>query len=373
MKISRAGAARSDYFTLFSFGRRFWAGRSTAPACKYTIRIIACCGFGAMMWGLVSCHSEHMKATANFSHSSRIFLTSPPAQGAVMYEADVNTDIPVAGFKSHHWGRPVWHLLNFVPQLRLRQYTTDSSPVRSPSYMPRVDLYTMARMHSWGARTAWFGTQFTVGHHSNGQDGCTFTSQDGKFDLSSGKRIGNCVEVPDRERELNHLNGSFGLNFVRISLPFYLYETDAARHPIASHFVKLSMDLGTFSEDADTAPVYPGRRLGLEYRYEHLVELDLPVPFDGGSREYIAGIWLEGVRRFGVEDAAFFPGGWSGQQFSVEGEVSIAQRTSGLGIFIGGYAGRDYYNISFDEEIAVIRGGVFWRHAGLSNLDELGK
>jgi hypothetical protein len=231
----------------------------------------------------------------------------------------------------------------------------------------------MARMHGWARKTAWLGAQFTVGHHSNGQDGCTFTSQDGNFDLSDGRRIGDCVEVPNRERELNHLNGSFGFNFIRVSLPLYVYETDKTRQPISSHFLRPSMDLGTFSEDPDTAPVYPARRVALEYRYERLVEFDLPITFGRGSRDHIVGIWLEGVRRFDVEDDAFFPGGWSGQQFSLEGEISIAERVSGLGLFMGGYIGRDYYNITFDEEIAVIRGGVFWRYAGLSNLDELGE
>lgn len=336
--------------------------------------VIARCGVGAMIWASAAgCHSERAMAAANFSRTSRFFVTSPPARGTVIFEADVNPDIPVAGFKAHHGGRPFWYLLNFAPQLRLRMYKTDSSPVRSPSYMPRIDLYTMARMGSWAGRTAWGGLQLTVGHHSNGQDGCTFTSQDGNFDLSDGRRIGDCVEVPGRERELNHLNGSFGLNYFRIALPLYLYETDTTRHPRAAHFLRPSVDLGTFSEDLDTAPIYPRRRVALEYRYEHLVDFDFPLTFGRGSREHIWGIWLEGVRRFGVEDDAFFPGGWSGQQFSLEGEVSIAERASGLGIFIGGYIGRDYYNITFDEEIAVVRGGVFWRHAGLSNLDKLGE
>lgn len=338
-----------------------------------TMGVVARCGLGAMIWFAAGCHSQRALAAANFSRSSRIFVTSPPARGTVIFEADVNPDIPVAGFKSHHWGRPFWHLLNFAPQLRLRMYKTDSSPVRSPSYMPRVDLYTMTRLHVGARRTTWIGTQLTVGHHSNGQDGCTFTSQDGNFDLSDGRRIGDCVEVPGRVRELNHLNGSFGLNFVRLALPIYAYDTDAARHPRSSHFLRPSVDLGTFSEDLDTAPIYPRRRVALEYRYEHLVEFDLPITFGTGSREHIVGLWLEGVRRFGVEDPSFFPGGWSGQQFALEAEVSIAERASGLGIFLSGYVGRDYYNIAFDEQIAVIRGGVFWRHAGLTNLDELGE
>jgi hypothetical protein len=335
--------------------------------------VIARCGLGAMIWASAGCHSERAMAAANFSRSSRVFLTSPPARGTVVFEADVNPDIPVAGFKARHGRVPAWYLLNFAPQLRLRMYQTDSSPVRSPSYMPRVDLYTLARVHAWARRTAWVGAQFTVGHHSNGQDGCTFTSQDGNFDLSDGRRIGECVEVPGRARELNHLNGSFGLNFVRLALPLYAYETDGRRRPISSHFLRPSVDLGTFSEDRDTAPIYPRRRIGLEYRYERLARFDVPITFGRGSREHIWGIWLEGVRRSGVEDTTFFPGGWSAQQLSLEGEVSIAERASGLGIFIGGYIGRDYYNITFDEEIAVIRGGVFWRHAGLANLDELGE
>jgi hypothetical protein len=340
---------------------------------KLLMGVIARCGLGAMIWASAGCHSERMQAAANFSRTSRVFLTSPPARGVVVFEADIDPDIPVAGFKSRHWRRPFWHLFVFAPQLRLRMYKTDSSPVRAPSYMPRVDWYTMARMHAWSRRTAWLGAQFTVDHHSNGQDGCTFTSQDGNFDLSDGRRIGDCVEVPDRERELNHLNGSFGFNFFRVSIPLYVYETDEKRQPISSHLLRTSMDLGTFSEDPDTAPIYPARRVALEYRYEHLVEFDLPITFGRGSREHIVGIWLEGVRRFGVEDDAFFPGGWSGQQFSLEGEISIAERVSGLGLFLGGYIGRDYYNITFDEEIAVIRGGVFWRFSGLSNLDELGE
>ena len=308
-----------------------------------------------------------------------MFAMSPPAKTYVLFAADVRPDIPVTGGKLKLLGTPMWSYLTFSPHLHLRMYATDSSPVRPVSFMPRADWYNLRKLGNPESST-WGGVQLTVGHHSNGQDGCTLTNQEAEFDLSTGRRISDCVERADLEPELNHLNGTFGLNFVRLSLPLYVQNLAGLTAVVRStHFASVSFDPGQFSVDTDTERFYPSKRVGLEYLYEARLDEELNESLCsilGGylcSAARVGGARLEAAYRYDVNDDRFFPGSFSKDQFSVEGEVWIADESMGLGLFIGGYIGRDHYNIAYDERIAIAQLGVIWRHRGLANMNELGK
>ena len=95
-----------------------------------------------------------------------------------------------------------------------------SAPVRTPSYMPKgtVQLVRFRNVSSGtdvdsdefnsGPIEFWLLDTIPFGHHSNGQDGCLFTSQE----RDEG---GECVEVaPTAEKVVNKQDGSFSTNYI---------------------------------------------------------------------------------------------------------------------------------------------------------------
>lgn len=102
--------------------------------------------------------------------------------------------------------RFAWSIVG-VPMVRLRMFKDDpSAPVKTPSYMPKGTGQLLwfklleERVHVLAA-------QATVGHHSNGQDGCLFQNRDPKRD---------CAPVPPLDSSfvpVNREDGSFSTNY----------------------------------------------------------------------------------------------------------------------------------------------------------------
>jgi hypothetical protein len=335
-----------------------------------SLRLVTWCLLAALC-GVAACHPQRFKAAENFSRGTRVFLTTPPRGRLVFFEAEYRHDLALVGDKIHRMGRPIWYFVSIAPHLRLRMYYTDSTPVRPPSYLPRMDVYALGRAGSFHARDAlymvWAGPHLTVGHHSNGQQGCTLASEEAEFDREEGKRMSSCVSTGG-EPALNHLDGSFGINFVRVGFPVYMQRLEGPNQKAqVSHFIEPSMDVGTFGVDPPLMPYYPERRVALEYLYEHACD-GFPMRLVCDERR-IFGARLEGAMRFGVDDPVF-----SGRRpLSLDAEVWIANQDTGVGVFLGGYVGHDHYNIAFDETIAVAQLGFFWRHRRLRNLDQIGR
>jgi len=124
----------------------------------------------------------------------------------------------------HFGGRTT--AIAFTPMYRVRIWKERSAPVRVPSFMPKATvqvnhLHQRKPGHQWGAsddppRPAargfvrlWSG-MLTVGHHSNGQDGCLFADE-------GGRELSPCPERLESVR-INRLNGSFSTNYVQASV-----------------------------------------------------------------------------------------------------------------------------------------------------------
>jgi len=58
-----------------------------------------------------------------------------------------------------------------TPQVIIRMYQEESSPVRTPSYIPQFTLYFRLNNNKFLNNTSVFGR---IAHHSNGQDGDFF-------------------------------------------------------------------------------------------------------------------------------------------------------------------------------------------------------
>ncbi|BCS31378.1 hypothetical protein TBR22_A05780 [Luteitalea sp. TBR-22] len=100
-----------------------------------------------------------------------------------------------------------------VPMVKLRMFIDEqSSPVRTPSYMPKGtgQLFWFKLQEK---KVDLFAAQATVGHHSNGQDGCLFKDQQ----RESEEKDADCVPAVPADRSqvaLNRRDGSFSTNYL---------------------------------------------------------------------------------------------------------------------------------------------------------------
>jgi len=114
-----------------------------------------------------------------------------------------------------------------VPMVKLRMFIEErSSPVRTPSYMPKGtgQLFWFKLQKD---RVDLFAAQATVGHHSNGQDGCLFLHQARESEDDDAE----CVpEVPaDRNHvAVNRRDGSFSTNYLLFGWRYRYIKLDAA-------------------------------------------------------------------------------------------------------------------------------------------------
>lgn len=107
--------------------------------------------------------------------------------------------------------------LYITTQFRLRGLNTQSGPVRSPSFMPRiVGQYLWAYMPNSdseeGRRVS--AVYLALGHHSNGGDGCVFSDQ---VVNAKGKCVSSLAsETPASEREVRLRGGNFTTNYLEV-------------------------------------------------------------------------------------------------------------------------------------------------------------
>jgi hypothetical protein len=257
-----------------------------------------------------------------------------------------------------HWG---WQL-STTPMVKLRMFDETSSPVRTPSYMPKGNVQ-FVRMRNLsradkddetelykGPVEMWLIDAVPFGHHSNGQNGCLFTQQ-------SRDAEGECVNVAGTSPlTVNKTDGSFSTNYIELGI-FYGRMHLTAR---------------------PDAPEYATDR---EWRAGGGVELN-PRGFLGGGIDDEL-IDLYGPTRLFVESMAarrdFLRCGRAEAQVRLQyihntpagipavktmAEVScLPRRWGGTGLFVRFYRGQDYYNLGFAESISRLQFGFTLQRA----------
>jgi hypothetical protein len=297
---------------------------------------------------------------AYFLEHSRIFYRLPPddlafegqiAPHLFFHRSDVFGDGDV-------FDQPVWTwAASFTPLLRLRMLSTESHPVRTPSYMPRPFL-DWQLFRASAVDTTWddrryadvpvrlWGITFTPwAHHSNGQDGCLFEHQ------IRGPVTGECIGTlpSDSIPVTNKVDGSFSTNFIRIRAgyswfaapdtvggPLQLnrrctYEFGVEYHPIGYLMGALSEDQAEYYSQWQVT-------LGVEWS----------APWKGQ--------WIVGADARWLNDPAPGVDNWA-----YDAEVSwLPDFLSGWGGFVRYYSGMDYYNLGFMEAISYLQFGFTW-------------
>jgi hypothetical protein len=278
-----------------------------------------------------------------------------------LYDADVG---------KHRWG---W-ALSFTPMIRLRNLDEESGPIKTLSWMPKLDLQVV-RMRRDSASTATSLTLHgTVGHHSNGQDECTYEPGIlGRDDL---------CPPPSRPEDvtINYPNGSFSTNYLRLGVVWKRYRL--VRREDYSMATR-ALTFGLYGETHPPGlkiggtlapplrPLYGSNRLRATAAFETRVG-----PSEPDSRSFWKGSvrlesWGEYIDKIApglpptfttIPDAPlnalYVPGeGSSRFRFLIEAAWT-PDWLRGWGLEVRYHHGQDYYNLLFIRDIHWFQAGI---------------
>ena len=211
--------------------------------------------------------------------------------------------------------------VELTPKIRLRIFRAESSPVWSPSFMPRATVYFW-RDRTWDFSQHRAGTFYSalISHHSNGQAGAFFTA----------------------DGAINHVDGSFSTNFFELGVHRFFFGGPGPTGGFG--IVSLSWEQHVpIDQTKELKGRYSTSRVNIrtDYMYpsEVLKEVDLDIALLLGS---VAG-WsaLDGHRITAELTGRFAP-------------PELRDAT----VFAKGYVGQDYYNIRFDQWVALLQIGL---------------
>ncbi len=301
----------------------------------------------------------HLVASQNFS--STLDLAKQSRRG-------------VKGFKEFSYS------ISGTPAVRLRMLRDVSAPVRTPSYLPRVNaqvLWTrglkdcdptrpkaecrpaaaatlqtlegavMEEATSMMAvpRVSVWEAHLIVGHHSNGQDGCLLATQ-----ARVPPTTGECVPTGSPTAEtINRRDGSFSTNYLRTGVNYSRNWMESSLEAIREARLRLEVEHHPRRWiDDDIEELYGRTRLNGAAAYA-----TRQVRFCRRRLEGSASVtWNPGV----VETVSEWSTSLQASCFPFNG--------GGWGYFVRVYRGQDYYNIGFLDEISRVHIGATFNQTG---------
>ena len=269
-----------------------------------------------------------------------------------------------------------------TPAVRIRMLRDVSAPVRTPSYMPRVNaqfLWTrglrdcassspkaecrpVSARADLGSATSGESVQVArallalprvsiweahaiLGHHSNGQDGCLTEGQ-----TRQPPETGDCVPaaVPTAET-INRRDGSFSTNYIRVGVNYSRNTMQADLQATREARVRVEFEYHPRAwVDSNIVDIYGRGRLmfGGAYAVKN-------IRFCSRRLEGSAGaIWNPGV----VDTVRSLSGSLQVSCFPWD--------NGGWGLFARLYSGQDYYNVGFLDNITRIHIGATFNQTG---------
>ena len=304
------------------------------------------------------------------------FVRMAPDMG-LMYEAQPAIPLFLYSSLDHLYARlrdpnPGWstgRMVVVTPMFRIRQLTdraAASSPVRTPSFMPKLTAQFLAtrRIRSGVDRGSVefplsaivFGVDGTFGHYSNGQAGCFRANERRKADGS-----GDCEPDPSaplRSDTLNTVDGSFSTWYFR-----------AQTHVRFAHYKDSLMFFAvTLAGGVDWHPAFLKPIGGMDSalaavygRQRPFGSIEVARRSQWGCSKALMVGWLPcGVGRlrasFTSEYIATRPPGISPHATTTELAWTF-DRYAGFGAIVRLHRGQDYYNIALGHELNVTQYG----------------
>jgi hypothetical protein len=254
--------------------------------------------------------------------------------------------------------RYAWSIVG-VPMVRLRMFINDTSaPVRTPSFMPKGTFQNFWFKLGINDRLNVLNAQVTIGHHSNGQDGCLYVGQ--TRDENQADRP--CTpEVPvDRSfRTLNRDDGSFSTNYMQFGFRFRnvvldppTILTDGSRDRTSNRDTTIGMDV----------EINPRGFLGGAG-----ISDDLRARYGGNRLSVLGGLgWRKGCQR--LETKGFikhiFGTGEDVPAWAGSIELQCLLGSTNWGPFVRYFAGQDYYNLAFQDDTSRLMIGMSYSQEG---------
>lgn len=340
-----------------------------------------------------------LRPEAYFFEPSKVLLLPHVAQGSssasgsqdqLAIEVEFNETIfPYqnrASPRDRHFGG-LSVAVGLTPMYRVRIWKERSAPVRTPSFMPKGTLQLnwlgpRELGEQWGGRKKGGGTvgmktfMATIGHHSNGQDGCLYADSEGNGYPTELCPDGKEGRGDPTEIRINRLNGSFSTNYVQLSGYLTLF-----RVPDMSTDDDLVRRLGLWTDERRAASAVS---VGLTYEYNFPFNafggaIEKPVrPIYGMNRlrvsagyrrypkrsghkpQFKVAVWLDVTDKredsadCGVTGVVGYEAGPCAPQigWGADLNVGLGSRVDFLGLYGRFYHGQDYYNLSFTHRKA---------------------
>jgi hypothetical protein len=262
----------------------------------------------------------------------------------VLFEAQIapNLYFPQLIHKSE--GTTFVGSLLFTFQARLRMLQSTSSPIIPPSFMPRLSLQGLfirpvvkkRESDDFEHRLVW-GGQLTLGHHSNGQEGC-FNGNERGIDGARCDALNNIPSFPP-----NEFNGSYSTNYLRGTVMFRnIFGIDYAGDLSASWYATAACERhlgGNAGGITEQQAFYTG--------YHHVLVtggIEYPLSLPGLRSGRVA---FDAAADFSPDaDIAYAAG-----LVYVRASLKYRPSNRGFGFFVGGHLGRDSYNILFAQSV----------------------
>lgn len=251
--------------------------------------------------------------------------------------------------------------LSTTPMVKLRMFREASSPVRTPSYMPKGNVQ-FARMRNLSRAPAsdetarnrgpiemWLIDAIPFGHHSNGQNGCLFTDQTRNVE-------GHCVVTnTSRPRAVNKTDGSFSTNYIDAGVYYGRMYVEGTGVPVPTTKREWRTGVGVqfnpkwylgAAIDDELADLYgqtrvfvEGNMAGRDYSFCGRLEGQVQLHYIHNAPEAIPSVTT-------IIEGACLPKKWGG-----------------TGLFVKFYNGQDYYNLGFAETIRQLQIGFTLQRA----------
>lgn len=242
---------------------------------------------------------------------------------------------------------------SFTLQMQIRFLNTASSPLRRPSFMPRLNLQVFRFDFDPGPRTRYREIELVahLGHHANGQEYCPF---------AYGSLTGSCPAFDTGHPDFtatNLVNGRFGTNYV--ALGGHVKWVTAVD---GNNYARTSWTAGAVGEyhprhfgpdglDDVHAALYGQTRLRFEGEFQRLTDLLVPrrrTPHATGHARLAATV-----------EAIFGTGpGVAPYRLWVEASRTFLA-LGGAGLFARVYSGQDAYNLDYVHRLDVqVQAGV---------------
>jgi hypothetical protein len=244
----------------------------------------------------------------------------------LVYEANFSPEFRLSVKQFEHFG------VVFTPQMIIRMYDQYSHPVRTPSYMPRGTLF----YHFEDGKLA--NDQFvyfTLGHHSNGQDGNLFQSDSVTLNKINGSFASNYLS--GGYEILTKTKGAFNpINTLRFTSTYYLIKNETLRNMYGAL---------RFFGDVESTYSFPKERSNIFKGYKAKSKLIGVMHLGWIALDMIDAKPIDLKRLIFSYTLSYQPGFFN--------DVAVFARF---------YYGQDYYNINFDRTLTNLQFGFSIRN-----------